>query len=483
VISPLGTFTKGVPRVSSTRPFTLRIPTIIPPSEAPGTSATYTISLVLSSLPGSRGANAAPGFQVNETLPFTLAYGKTGRPTLVAGTPSVPAPVQPATSFSEAQFTPQLSGAQQTALTANGLGAAAAFINSQSSGSSAQSTQTIQTQIAADCQKDQLERWKILQETQADIFAIQQSVTVGPTSTNNSFPAFDDYIRSFASRPRARLASASCSPPGPFANYKRLSAIVTKVASQPVTRYYVDVSADLAQLVGKTDTALGDMELDIHQAYTDSAGNTLSADATMGVYVDPSGTVETTTGIPLAGATVTLERATRPNGRFTVVPNGSKIMSPDNRRNPIRTGNDGAFDWNVLAAYYRIRVTRPGCHAPGQPRRRFVLTRTFPIPPPVSGIVIKLACPTVRRTASHTILVGIRFAKQRLSLVGALVAPVRGRSLPTGIVTFRSRRRILAILPLTAGTAELLVPSGTIKTVSATYSGDSRYGPSTAKLR
>lgn len=60
-----------------------------------------------------------------------------------------------------------------------------------------QQAQTIQTQIAADAQKQQMERWKILQDTQTKVFEIQQDVTVNKAKTQDKmFNKWDEYIRS-----------------------------------------------------------------------------------------------------------------------------------------------------------------------------------------------------------------------------------------------------------------------------------------------
>lgn len=60
-----------------------------------------------------------------------------------------------------------------------------------------QQAQTIQTQIAADAQKQQMQRWKILQDTQTKIFEIQQDVTVNKAKTQDKmFNKWDQYIRS-----------------------------------------------------------------------------------------------------------------------------------------------------------------------------------------------------------------------------------------------------------------------------------------------
>lgn len=56
--------------------------------------------------------------------------------------------------------------------------------------------QTIATQMQADAQKQQMERWKILQDTQTKIFEIQQDVTANKAQTQDkAFKKWDEYIR------------------------------------------------------------------------------------------------------------------------------------------------------------------------------------------------------------------------------------------------------------------------------------------------
>ena len=56
---------------------------------------------------------------------------------------------------------------------------------------------TIGTQIQADAQKQQMERWKILEDTQTKIFEIQQDVTVNKAKTQDKmYNKWDEYIRS-----------------------------------------------------------------------------------------------------------------------------------------------------------------------------------------------------------------------------------------------------------------------------------------------
>ena len=111
------------------------------------------------------------------------------------------------------------------------------------------------------------------------------------------------------------------------------------------------------------------------------------------VYIDPSGFVRTTDGAPLPGATVTLMRSDFPAGPFTVVPDGSDVMSPSNRKNPDTSDSTGHFGWDVIAGFYKVRTEKPGCHAPGNPAQSFVETDVMEIPPPVTNLDIRLNCP------------------------------------------------------------------------------------------
>jgi hypothetical protein len=110
------------------------------------------------------------------------------------------------------------------------------------------------------------------------------------------------------------------------------------------------------------------------------------------VYIDPSGNVRTTQGLPIEGATVTLYRSESEAGPFTVVPDGSAIMSPSNRNNPDLTNEDGFFHWDTIAGYYIVRAEKAGCHAPGNPGQAFNETDVLPVPPPQLGLEILLEC-------------------------------------------------------------------------------------------
>jgi hypothetical protein len=111
----------------------------------------------------------------------------------------------------------------------------------------------------------------------------------------------------------------------------------------------------------------------------------LTSDAAeFNVYIDPSGVVVGHGGVPRPGATVTLLSAESPLGPFVPVPNGSAVMSPLNRQNPDTTDGAGRYRWDVIAGYYKVRAEQAGCTSESD-----VLT----IPPPVTDLVLELACP------------------------------------------------------------------------------------------
>jgi hypothetical protein len=110
------------------------------------------------------------------------------------------------------------------------------------------------------------------------------------------------------------------------------------------------------------------------------------------VYIDPSGAVMDTNGNPVEGAHVTLFRADAPAGPFTVVPEGSNIMSPANRMNPSLTNAQGHFGWDVMAGFYRVRAEKEGCVAAADTTKTFTETGVLTIPPPVTDLSLVLDC-------------------------------------------------------------------------------------------
>jgi hypothetical protein len=110
-------------------------------------------------------------------------------------------------------------------------------------------------------------------------------------------------------------------------------------------------------------------------------------------WIDPSGFVRTTLKKGLPGAKVVLFRSGSPAGPFEQVENGSAIMAPQNRRNPDVTDAFGHFGWDVISGYYKVRATHKGCSSPGSRKQKFVDTRVYEIPPPVTDIDLRMRCP------------------------------------------------------------------------------------------
>lgn len=109
-----------------------------------------------------------------------------------------------------------------------------------------------------------------------------------------------------------------------------------------------------------------------------------TAPTSVSIYIDPSGTVTDQYGRPVSGATVTLSRSTTAGGPFAPVPNGSDIMSPDNRANPSTTGADGGFRWDVTEGWYRVKAAAPGCTT--------VTSDAMQVPPVRVDLLLKLIC-------------------------------------------------------------------------------------------
>lgn len=111
------------------------------------------------------------------------------------------------------------------------------------------------------------------------------------------------------------------------------------------------------------------------------------------IYIDPSGFIRTVAGAPIVGATVTLYRSeTGEPGTFAVVTNGSELMSPSNRTNPDATDATGHFGWDVVAGFYFVRASAPGCVSPLDQAQAFRDTVVYTIPPPVTDIDLRLQC-------------------------------------------------------------------------------------------
>ena len=188
-----------------------------------------------------------------------------------------------------------------------------------------------------------------------------------------------------------------------------------------------------------------------------------------GSYWDPSGTVLATTGSgpaqPLAGATATLLQGATLGGPFSAVPNGSAVMSPENRVNPSVTGSDGTFAWDVLAGSYEVQASAANCNS--------ATSAMLNVPPPVSGLSLTLTCSSVPSRTNTTTTVT---TSQSPSVYGQPVtfsASVSGGS-PTGTVSFSDGSTTIGTGVLQSGLATLttttLAPGS--HSIAATYGGD-----------
>lgn len=104
------------------------------------------------------------------------------------------------------------------------------------------------------------------------------------------------------------------------------------------------------------------------------------------LYIDPSGKVVDANhnDNPVSHATVTLLSSGALGGPFTPVPNGSEVMSEDNRLNPGTTGQKGVFGWDTIEGFYEVEASKPGCGS--------VVSEGFEVPPPKENLVLELHC-------------------------------------------------------------------------------------------
>ena len=201
------------------------------------------------------------------------------------------------------------------------------------------------------------------------------------------------------------------------------------------------------------------------------------------VYIDPSGTVLDTSGTPVEGARVVLERSETQDGPFEPLPQGSELMSPDNRVNPWTTDASGAFRWDVAQGYYRLRVSAPGHHVPGTDEE-ILTTQVWRIPPEVTGLELVLekdeAEPEPERVAPT---ISLRATPSRVNVGRRVTLQTRvdgSSARPTGTIDITrdgSPVRGCQNIPLRRGRARCVTTAAEAGTLTyrAEYSGDERY--------
>ncbi len=173
-----------------------------------------------------------------------------------------------------------------------------------------------------------------------------------------------------------------------------------------------------------------------------------SSTTTFDIYIDPSGTVVDTHSNPVQGATVTLLRSDTAAGPFVAVPDGSAILSPSNRSNPVTSLADGTFHWDAIAGYYEVKASKAGCTATDGSSA--VTSATYEVPPPALNIRLVLNCGTPSPSTA------------KITLVPTSAKP--------GAATIVS----LAHFPANSRAALKLDNGSTLKTI-ATYTGGDGY--------
>jgi len=171
--------------------------------------------------------------------------------------------------------------------------------------------------------------------------------------------------------------------------------------------------------------------------------------------VDPSGAVLDTNGYPVKGATVTILRADTAAGPFTPEAPASSDIDPN--VNPETTGADGVFHWDVVAGWYEVSASAPGCTAPGDPYQSTVTIGPYPVPPPQLGLTVTLAC---AREAPAPVPSVSGLSVSTGSPVGGTRVTVLGSNFtPASTVTF-GKRAAKAVTYLSAQAIQVTSPAG-----------------------
>jgi hypothetical protein len=171
------------------------------------------------------------------------------------------------------------------------------------------------------------------------------------------------------------------------------------------------------------------------------------------VYIDPSGkVVDGNNGdAPVAGATVELLSSPSLFGTYTLVPNGSVVMSPVNRVNPDTTDSQGMFGWDTVPGFYEVRAEKTGCGS--------ATSAAFHVPPPVTELELVLHCEAplqVETTSLPEATTGVHYEAQLMASGGS--EPYKWKSkgaLPKGLKL--STKGLLSGTPTTSGSYSFTV--------------------------
>lgn len=191
---------------------------------------------------------------------------------------------------------------------------------------------------------------------------------------------------------RPTLSTTGC--PGGSATYQLSGVASGSPGASWATGPMAEASpGQYATTVPSLSPHSGYAEVDISiQCPAGTADETVTFD----IYIDPSGTVLDQTGQPVEGATVTLLRSDSADGPFVALPTGSDLMSPASRANPVLTGGDGRFGWDVFSGYYQLTASKDGCTAADGSDT--VTSPVYGVPPAITGIQLLLTCPVADTT-------------------------------------------------------------------------------------
>lgn len=122
--------------------------------------------------------------------------------------------------------------------------------------------------------------------------------------------------------------------------------------------------------------------VDFMNALAESAGQAGEFDENFNLYIDPAGYIyDVATGERISDAAVWLQRSDGQGGWENIpIDQTPPIMQPD--VNPLFTGADGQYQWDVLEGSYRVHVEVPGYYS--------VDSIVVSIPPPVTDLHVGL---------------------------------------------------------------------------------------------
>ncbi len=137
------------------------------------------------------------------------------------------------------------------------------------------------------------------------------------------------------------------------------------------------------------------------------------------VYIDPSGTVVDQNGKPVANAVVSLVRSDSSGGTYSLVPNGSAVLSPGNRINPMLTDSHGRYGWDVIGGYYKVAAQAYECTS--MDGADSTESDEMAVPPARLDVQLTLSCTpnTTHADTVHVLGENGKLATADASLVGA----------------------------------------------------------------